>query len=115
MESCCMDFCYLDNESKINIKFRTHSIRFQGYADDACNQQRANMVAMATSPLGGFQPQRCSTCSLGCLQVSSARSVALLVGHLHDKGGRQLLALGVCATRVGAKGYRTVAAALLVC
>jgi hypothetical protein len=53
-----------------------------------------------------------ATCSLGCLQVLSDRSVALLVGHLHNKGGRKLLALGVYATRVGAKQrYRTVAAA----
>ena len=105
------DSCYLDNESK--DQYKNQHVQYD-FKDMLMMLQPAesevNMVA--TSPLGGFQPQRCSTCSLGCLQVSSARSVALLVGHLHDKGGRQLLALGVYATRVRAKQrYRTVAAA----
>ena len=98
-----------NNESKTNIKNSTRSIRVQGHAV---------MLQPAESEYGGdFTIGRVPTATvfdlhLGCLQISSARSVALPVGHLHDKGGRQLLALGVYATRVGAKQrYRTVAAA----
>ena len=56
-----------------------------------------------------FDPQPWVLASLVCpLSRFTCRAPA-------RQRGRQLLALGVCATRVGAKGYRTVAAALLVC
>ena len=105
------DFCYLDNESKINIKNQHVQYDFKDML----------MMLQESEHGGDFTIGRVPTATVFDLQPWVLASLVCslsrfaCIGHLHDKGGRQLLALGVCATRVGAKGYRTVAAALLVC
>ena len=61
------DFCYLDNESKFNIKKSTRSIRFQGHADDAAKSEHGGDFTIGRVPTATvFDPQPWVLASLVC-------------------------------------------------